>query len=117
MTVHMNVWGTRPTMHMHAWADGGGSYGSVIELFGDDVNARVTLIGDTVDTYPARRIDADADTIRNMTEEFAMTEDYAGSYASDFPDAAIYSLTDDDYVIVSHGIMFALNMFGTTEDN
>lgn len=111
MTTHTNVRGTRDTMHMHAWADGGGSYAAVVELHPDDA-ARVTLIGDTVDTYPATILPADERVITYLAAEYANTADYAGAFASDIPGTVSGANMRDDYLIVSHGLLIAVHMFG-----
>lgn len=122
MTTHANVWGTRDTMHTHAWADGGGSYATVIELDAHGIPWRVTLIGDAVDTYTdGRRLNVSADVVAAFTAEYAMTGDYAGAYAVDaseiIGEMTMPGASEDDYVMVSHGIMYAVRMFGAPEDN
>lgn len=112
MTTHANVWGTRDTMHMHAWADGGGSYAAIVELYDHSAEARVTLISDTVETYAAELYVMPSAVRAFIAREYSLAGDYAGVLYSDLAaDYHLPGLTAGHYVIVSHGIAYALRMF------
>lgn len=120
MTVIRDITGTRDAMHSHAWSDGGGSYGTTIELAHDGTPFRVTLIGDTVETFTTARVVSFApDIVDAFTREYAMTGDYAGAYAVDARETTgeMPGIDRDDYVIVSHGIVYAVQMFGDDRDD
>lgn len=119
MTVTRDIFDNRDMMHMHGWSDGGGTYGAVVELMPND-EARVTLLSDTVETFTARKISPiPLGALNEIWTEHQSAEDFAGTYASELESAGftIDGVTRDDYVIVSHGLMFAVRMFGAPEDN
>lgn len=109
MTVHTNWRNGRDDAHLHAWTDGGGTYSTVIDRITSE-SARVVLIGDDVATHGARRIALPPQTVEYITEEWALTDDYAAVYASDIIDAGFPVRDTDDYIIISHGVILAVTI-------
>ena len=112
MTVHYDVTGSRPVMHAHAWADGGGAYAALIDLDGHGEPWRVTLAGDDVDTYSARTLDITPDVAASIMDEYALASDYAAAFYPDVLAACgpIPGATPGDYIILSHGACYAVPM-------